>query len=272
MADEKYLGCQDLDGDIMSKCMIAFEDVKHISKGRNALINKTVFSTYSSNPWSQFVDILCQKYDFDNIKNIKLIGDGASWINSGIPELKMTPDIKITRLLCEFHFKQAINHITTDKDIRKTLIDIFKNKPKHIFKSKVLEILNEVTEASRKDTINKKLNYILNNYKAIKDMMDSPIGSSMEAHISHYIASLFSSRPKGYSLKYIDKYLKINDYKINGINLFNLYLQSYNKDEVVTINESELDYSIFEKKSGIPVLNNGETTGVYKNVYSLDYI
>lgn len=30
-------------------------------------------------------------------------------------------------------------------------------------------------------------------------MSDSPIGSSMESHISHYIANLFSSIPKGYS-------------------------------------------------------------------------
>ena len=41
--------------------------------------------------------------------------------------------------------------------------------------------------------------YTCDNYKAINDMSDSPIGSSMESHISHYIANLFSSIPKGYS-------------------------------------------------------------------------
>ena len=46
-------------------------------------------------------------------------------------------------------------------------------------------------------------------------MLDLNIGSSMESHISHLIASLFSSRPKGFSTKRITKYLKLNDYKNN---------------------------------------------------------
>lgn len=271
MADEKFLGCQDLDGDIMTKCMIAFEDVKQVGKNRNALINKTVFTTYGSNPWGQFANILCQKYDFDKIKTIKFMGDGANWINSGIDELRMNCNVTINRLLCEFHFKQAINHITTNKNMRKELISIFNTKSKKNFKTKVLEISNYETEEKRKKTIDKKLNYILNNYKAIKDMINSLIGSSMESHISHYIASLFASRPKGYSSKKIIKYLKINDYKINGINLFNLYLNSYNNDEIENINRNELDYSIFDNNKVIPILNNHENTGIYNIIHSIAY-
>lgn len=271
MADEKFLGCQNLDGDIMAKCMIAFEGVEKVGKNRNALINKTVFTTYGSDPWKQFADILVQKYDFDKIENIKFISDGATWIKSGIEELRMNSRVIIERLLCEFHFKQAINHITTDKDMRKELISIFNTKSKNEFETKVNKILDDITEDKRKETINTKLNYILNNYKAIKDMINSPIGSSMEAHISHYISSLFASRPKGYSSEKINHYLTINDYKINGINLINLYLQSYNNKEIVSINEEELNYSIFDKKQGIPVLNSGENTGLYHAIHSLAY-
>lgn len=57
MADERFLGCQDLDGDIMAKCMIAFEDVKKVGKNRNILVNKTVFTTFGNNPWGNFLDI-----------------------------------------------------------------------------------------------------------------------------------------------------------------------------------------------------------------------
>ncbi len=70
MADEKFLGCQDLENDIMAKCMIAFEGVEKVGKHRNALKNKTVKTVYGSNPWEQFVDVLGQKYDFDKIENI----------------------------------------------------------------------------------------------------------------------------------------------------------------------------------------------------------
>lgn len=54
------------------------------------------------------------------------------------------------------------------------------------------------------------------------------IGSSMESHISLLIASFFSARPKGFSTKRIKQYLKLNDSKNNGINIFKLYLTSYN--------------------------------------------
>lgn len=49
----------------------------------------------------------------------------------------------------------------------------------------------------------------------------------MESHISHCIANMSSSRPKGYSSKNINKYLEINDYKNNYLNIFNLHLKSY---------------------------------------------
>lgn len=35
-----------------------------------------------------------------------------------------------------------------------------------------------------------KKNYIFNNYKAIKDMLESNIGSSMESHISQCVSNM----------------------------------------------------------------------------------
>lgn len=129
--------------------------------------------------------------------------------------------------LCEFHFKQAIHHITTDADERYYLIHIFKNKPKSYFIDAVGTII--YNNPNRKETITKKLNYIINNYANIKSMLDLNIDSSMESHISHLIASLFSSRPKGFSTKRITKYLKLNDYKNNNINIFKLHLSTYSQ-------------------------------------------
>ncbi len=60
------------------------------------------------------------------LKNIALIGDGGNWIKSGISELRLDSCNLVKYYLCEFHFKQAIHHITTDKLKRKILIRIFK--------------------------------------------------------------------------------------------------------------------------------------------------
>ena len=47
MADEKYIGSQDTDKDIMIKCFVTFEDVIKVSKNRKQLSNRFVFSTCS---------------------------------------------------------------------------------------------------------------------------------------------------------------------------------------------------------------------------------
>ena len=165
--------------------------------------------------------------------------------------------------LCEFHFKQAIHHITTDADERYYLIHIFKNKPKSYFIDAVGTII--YNNPNRKETITKKLNYIINNYSNIKSMLDLNIDSSMESHISHLIASLFSSRPKGFSTKRITKYLKLNDYKNNNINIFKLHLSTYSQKKTTELYENTYDYEIFtpDKIHNIPVLKYGRNTGTY---------
>lgn len=264
MADEKYIGAQDIEKDIMIKCFVTFEDVKTVSKGRNALVNRFVFSTYSSKPWVSFMDLIALRYDFSKIKDICLLGDGASWIKSGVSELRLNYTNHTKFYLCEFHFKQAIHHITSDKEKREELINIFNTKSKKDFINAVNNIILE--EPKREEIINKKLNYIINNYTSIKSMLELNIGSSMESHISHLIASFFSARPKGYSTKRIEKYLKLNDYKNNRINIFKLYSQSYKNTEEITITEDKLDYSIFESssKGNIPILNEGVVCPTYQ--------
>ena len=48
MADEKYIGAQNIDKDIMIKCFVTFEDIKDVCKNRRQLVNRSVFSCCSS--------------------------------------------------------------------------------------------------------------------------------------------------------------------------------------------------------------------------------
>ena len=146
----------------------------------------------------------------------------------------------------------------------KNLINIFSTQKKKDFINAVNTIIEN--NPNRKDTITKKLNYILNNYSSIKAMLELKIGSSMESHISHLIASFFSSRPKGFSTKRIKQYLKLNDYKNNNINIFKLYIQSYKNTEIKKINEEIINNYTFDNNSNgnIPVLNDGLITPTYE--------
>ena len=271
MADEKYIGAQGIDKDIMVKCFVTFEDVKSVGLGRRALVNRTVFSCYDSHAWPKFMDFIARRYDFAKIKNIRLLGDGGGWIKSGVQELRLDQANTVKFYLCEFHFKQAIHHITTDENERNELIDIFENKKKKDFVTKVEEIIEN--NSKRENIIRQKLNYILNNYSAIKSMLELKIGSSMESHISHLIASLFASRPKGFSTKRIRQYLKLNDYKNNNINIFKLYMQSYKNNEVIKINEECTNNYHFEnfENGNIPILCNGLTSDTYFALQSISH-
>ena len=259
MADEKFIGCQDLDNDLMAKCFVIFEGIEKDGKHRNKLVNRMVISKYSSNPWPEVVDIIAQKYDFQKIKHIVLLGDGASWIKSGINELRMEPDCDVSFKLCTFHFKQAIHRITTDNDLRKELLNSFYEETKNEFKAKIENI--KLNDPNRNDKIEKNENYIINNYDYIKYEVENNIGSSMESHISHCIANMFSSRPKGYSSNNIKKYLEINDYKNNNINIFNLYLKTYENTESKEINKEQVNINIFERNTtNMPILYNTQNS------------
>lgn len=266
MSDENFIGCQDKENDIMIKSFVVFEGVKHVSKDRNELVNKTVINVVSPKPWIEFTDILYDIYDSQKVEKIYLLSDGANWIKSGISELKVEPEMEVKHLLCEFHYKQAINHITTDPEEREMLKSSFKDNTKKEFIKSIDEVIKN--NPNRKETIEKKKKYILNNYNAVKDMLNSDIGSSMESHISHYVANQFGSRPKGYSSKRITDYINISNFYNNNFNIYNLYINSYNNDEVITINESEINYSMFERKveSNIPIINNGHNTPTYKAI------
>ena len=266
MADEKFIGAQDIDKDIMVKCFVTFEGIKEVSKGRRELVNRSVFSCYSSNAWPLFMDFIAKRYDFSKIKNIALLSDGGTWIKTGISELRLDPNNKVKFYLCEFHFKQAIHHIISDENERQNLLNTFNNKAKQEFIDAVNNII--ASNQNRKETITKKLNYIINNYSNIKSMLKLEIGSSMESHISHLIASFFASRPKGYSTKRIRQYLKLSDYKNNNINIFKLYMQSYKNKEVVKISEEIANnYSLDNYGNGnIPILDNGHVSPIYEQL------
>lgn len=93
-------------------------------------------------------------------------------------------------------------------------------------------------------------------------MKESPCKSSMEAHIEHCVASVFSSVPKAYSDKHIEQYLKLQEMFLNGIPILKYYLETYNScEDYVYGKEKELDFSIFEKSnSNVPIKYTSSST------------
>lgn len=237
---------------IMSKCFIIFTGAQ-TKNNRTELLGRHIFVTSSKNPWRDLMDEICKIYDFQNINTINLLSDAGGWILSGKDELKLYSNNKIVVNTCEFHVKQYINRMIRDKELNELMaLDIYEYEDKEDF----LKFVNLVLEKrpNRHEKIIEYKNYVINHWDTIINMKYCDIKSSMESHISHYVANHFGSRPKGYSDKNIEKYLKLETMKNNGIDILDLYLSSKEQEDL-KYKEKEVNFKIFDNNntSNIPI-------------------
>lgn len=258
---------------IMSKAFVCFTGIKQIKK-RRELENRFVFLTSSSKPWDEFLECISEVYDLEKIDKIVFLSDAGRWLTSGAHDLKLFPQNQVIMCLCEFHAKQKINRITTDKDLRIKLSEFLDNNEKKNFIKEMKEIKKNAKDDKRRKKLEEYEKYIINNWKKIQNMNKSECKSSMESHISHCVASYFSSRPKAYSRNRIEKYIKLQEAKINGVDIKTLYLKTYqNNDDSFSLNEKELNFSMFEKSSSsnIPIIEYGLNNSIFQCLYGLSH-
>lgn len=275
MADEKWIHEQirkaNLDDDekkkkhfIMSKCFVIFTGASK-KNNRTKLLNRHVFITSSKTPWKDLMDEICKIYDFKNIKTINLLSDAGNWILAGASELKLYSHNKIVINTCEFHVIQKVHRITTDSDLREKLIKlIYEDKNKNEF----IKVMNQIIESKpkRKEKLEDYKNYIVKHWKSILNMSSCSIKSSMESHISHCVAEHFGSRPKGFSKDRIENYLKLEEYKQNGINILDIVLKCFSNDEEFTYNEKEVSFSMFDKDTSLlPICTSKNPVSIILN-------
>ena len=72
---------------------------------------------------------------------------------------------------------------------------------------------------------------------------------SMESHISHILADIFTARPKAYSENGLRKLLKLRLLKINGKNIKELYLNQFNSNTILSVNANKINFSMFDKQT-----------------------
>lgn len=274
MVDEKWIHKQDKNEAgkkkwIMSKCFVTFTGIKRKGK-RSRLTGRHVFISTSDKPWKEFMNEIYTVYNFEEINTINLLSDAGSWILSGSSELKLYSNNKVIINTCEFHVKQKINRSTRDKELRITIANIiYEKEDKEEFIKEMNKLIESKDSDSRKEKITEYKNYILKHWKGIINMKNSLCKSSMEAHIEHCIASSFSYVPKAYSENNIEGYLKLQEMVLNGISIFDYYLDTYNSDDdYIYNNEKEVNYSMFDHStSNVPCLYSN--SNVSKALYSI---
>ena len=263
MLDEKFVGSQFNNGlDHMIKASVIFEDTKLVYKykkkkksiNRYRLINSHTCASIDNELLKDTVDYIYNSYDTDSINEIVFMGDCAKWIKN-FPKshwFKFHKDCKITFAMDGFHFSQALIQLTTNahEDIYDVLYEMVLFNKKKDF----IMICNDFKELEpyRADTINNKMNYILSNWNARQIYQNnSYMKCSMESHISHIFADLFTSRPKAYSKKGLRQLLKLRLLKTNRKDIKKMYLENLIPKEnkitySVEIAKNRYDYELYD--------------------------
>lgn len=243
MLDEKFVGSQFNNGkDHMIKAAVLFEDTKLEYKtkkkpdsiDRYRLVNSHVCASIDNELTLDVVDFIYNNYDTEYLKEIYFMGDCATWIKN-FPKshwFKFTKDTKVYFSMDGYHFSQAVNNITTTKkeneNWNNALNHAVKVNNKELFMRLCRRFIDE--NPARESTIITKEKYILNNWDERQLYQNKQfLKCSMESHISHIFADIFTSRPKAYSQNGLRKLLKIRLLKVNGYNLKEVYLNSFNK-------------------------------------------
>lgn len=238
MLDEKFVGSQfNNNQDHMIKASVIFEDTelvykykkKTTSMNRYKLVNPHTCASIDGELLNHTTDYIYNNYDVDKIKEIVFMGDCATWIKN-FPKsywFKFNKFCKVTFAMDGFHFSQALKQLTTNahEDIYEALYEmVLLNKKKDF-----ITMCNDFKEleSNRVETIENKMNYILNNWNERQIYQNnSYMRCSMESHISHIFADLFTSRPKAYSKKGLRQLLKLRLLKTNKKDIKQMYLNN----------------------------------------------
>ena len=252
IADEKWISTQRNNcNKVMQKAIVIFDGISS-KYNRNSLNNKMTFSGRDENFIYEAIDYIENAYDISKIKIFYILGDGASWIKGLKNYFNFNPNIKVIQALDKFHLKQCLWRILPDEEVVKTLFEYIISNNKEDFE----RLLNEIIDLypTREEKILEYKQYIFSNWTNILNLYKYNLSCPMESQISHSLAAYFTSRPKGYSIKTLDKLINLRLLKLNNHNIKSLFLNNINKNKTINLNERTLDYSMFDKKETYTVL------------------
>lgn len=252
IADEKWISTQRNKGKkIMQKAIVVFDGITS-KDNRNILNNKRTFSGRHEDFIYEVIDYIENAYDISKIKTFYILGDGASWIKHLKYYFNYNPNIEVVQALDKFHLKQCLWRICPKEDVVKALLKYILTDNKEEFERLVGEIID--LNINREEIILDYKKYILNNWNSILNLYKYDLSCPMESQISHSLAAYFTSRPKGYSLKTLDKLINLRLLKLNKYNIKELFLNNFNKNIIINLNNEKMNYSIFNKKETFSIL------------------
>lgn len=274
IADEDHVHLQK--GGIEEPRLIVVYDSIMKEGKRTKLCNKKhfggVYTGRIDDLWEEVLTYIDNTYEIDKVKNIYILGDGASWIKTGLEWLPNSINV-----LDKFHLTKAVNGIV-GKESKENKLEKAEYK-KRIYRSFytlnfeetkeiAYEILAEEMEETVRDRKIKLLKYILNNKEGIINLYKNQKelhGCSAEGHISHLYSARLSSRPLGWKVINVNNVSKLRLVKADKKEIKDIV---HNKRKVIEFKEIEkirhnarekIKESIDFKTGRIPAIEFGTT-------------
>lgn len=246
MSDEHFVPLQGCNGkDAMMKVGVIFESLRRVKghSNRNEYTNKYYHISFGDQFWDDMYKIITERYDINQIKQIYIMGDGATWIKKGVESFKRH---KAVFGLDRFHMKQAIIRLTTNKDERELLLNYVNHLDKESFMTLAKSIVDKESSISTKSK-KSTFKYFKNNWNAYKIMSEKIIiGCGMEGQISHYFASIFKSVPKAYNEDNLYVYATNRTLMLNGYDLRKVYIKTIKSKETIVTDNKPINWAIFD--------------------------
>jgi len=165
--------------------------------------------------WETVEGYIMKTYDMDCLKEIRLHGDGAKWINKGLENFP-----NVVRVLDGFHLQEHLRGLS-------------RKFPKHQVQSRINNALAEdnrdavetilsglikcCNDRSDFEKVQEVQTYLFSNWEAVVNRFKEGIsGSCTEGLVSHVLSERFSRNPMGWSEKGVGKLSKIRVYCKNG--------------------------------------------------------
>lgn len=242
-ADEDHVSLQK-GGIAMPRIITVFED-----NVNGKLINKKKFGGIYDGKiddlWEEVLTYIESKYDTDILKDVFIIGDGASWIKTGTKWI-----INSKYIADKFHINQAIIKMTGSKkeyisEIRNAMFALDFEKVKEL----EYEILAEEMNSNKRKYMENNLKYILNIQDGIKNSViyDLP-GCSAESDVSHVFSDRLSSRPLGWSKENVDKMARLRIARANGESIRLITRNIKNISEDIIKNQDKVSKMIHKER------------------------
>lgn len=165
--------------------------------------------------WASVEGYVMKTYDMDYLKEIRIHGDGAKWINKGFENFP-----NVVRILDGFHLQEHLKGLSRKfpkLHVQSRINDALATNDRDKAEAILSSLVKQCKDEKAFEAIQKEQTYLFSNWEAAVNRFREEIsGSCTEGLISHVLSERFSRNPMGWSEEGVGKLSKLRVFCKNG--------------------------------------------------------